>query len=264
MTLTWRTIRDSVELLLRHLLAPRSWRAEPLTRYERKVHSQFGEDGVIAEIVRRIGPRERTCVEFGAATGVDSNTALLIEQGWQGIFIEANETYFAELQHHHEGNDRVRMVQARVGPDNIDDLLRSAGVDRRLGLVSIDVDGNDLWIWQALTATRPAIVVIEYNGSLPVDRALVQPLLVEMWEAGPYFGASLGALERVGKQKGYTLVHSTSAAVNAFFVADEYARLFPRSELVPRNAFAGGPFADPKGRTYLEFDGPIPPRAPAA
>src|SRR4051794_41160707 len=76
----------------------RAWRSEPLTPFERRVHSQFGEDGVPSEIVRRVQPAVRTCVEFGASTGELSNTEWLIERGWRAVLIEAADTAYAELE----------------------------------------------------------------------------------------------------------------------------------------------------------------------
>src|SRR5437764_780614 len=136
---------------------PQAWRDEPLTRFEHRAHSQFGEDGVIQEMVRRIRPPFRTCVEFGAANGTASNTALLVEQGWRALLIESHPELFAALQRRYSENSWAQTRRARVGPDNINGLLAQAGLVGFIGLISIDVDGNDLWIWRGLSVVRPAI-----------------------------------------------------------------------------------------------------------
>jgi hypothetical protein len=147
---------------------------------------------------------------------------------------------------------------ARVHPDNIDALLGDAEVPSELDVLSIDVDGIDLWIWNAITVVSPRVVVIEYNSALDPAVALTQPLEPEVaWDGTDYFGASLAALHRVAERKGYRLVHTDVAGVNAFFVRSDLAGAFPAQADVPVRApnyfFSGGGHPPHTGgRRYVE------------
>ena len=200
--------------------------------------SQNGEDGVICELLRRIGEGNRWFVEFGIETGIEGNCIFLAEvRGWNGLFMEGGNTYDA-LQRRWSGRDQIQTVRAIVGPDNINDLLDDAGVPDEPGIVSIDIDGNDYYVWQAM-ARRPRVLITEYNASLPLgsDEKLVQPRSDQIAVEGTdFFGASLGALEALGAEKGYSLVHTDLAGVNAFFVRNDLVDPFASGDAVPRRA----------------------------
>ncbi len=198
-----------------------------LTAREFRVFSQNGEDGVIAEIVSRIGPSfPKTFVEFGGGNGLAGNTLFLADVlGWQGLFIEASDEDFSRLARKYRQNPCVSTVQGFVGPGNIDELLLAGGVGEEIGVFSIDIDGNDFYVWQALSA-RPVLVIVEYNGALPLDETLVQSLSDQPWDGTDYYGASLGALESLAQALGYILVHTELTGTNAFFVRKDYADRF--------------------------------------
>jgi hypothetical protein len=207
-----------------------------LTAHELRVFSQNGEDGVLAEIFRRIGVAGGGFVEFGASDGAESNAAFLAQVlGWPGLFLEADPGAFSALEHRYRGHPRVRTVQAAVEADTIEELLRGAGVPAEPDLLVIDVDGNDYWIWRALEAFRPRVVVIEYNGDLDPTVPRVMPYAPGWrWDHTSGYGASLAALEALGSEKGYRLVHTELAGVNAFFVREDLAGGLPSGEAVPR------------------------------
>ncbi len=231
-----------------------------LTRYELGVYSQNGEDGVLAEILRRVGPGGREFVDFGAQRGLEGNCVALADVfGWQGLFMEGDEDSAAGLAWKYRDNDRVRTPQARVTAENVDELFAAGGVSAEPDVLSIDVDGNDLWIWRALTHARARVVVIEYNAHLDHRRALVQPYDPDHeWAGTDWFGASLGAIELVAGQLGYRLVHTELAGVNAFLVRDDLAHHFADVEHVPRRApnydgHGGGHPPHPGGGHYVEL-----------
>jgi hypothetical protein len=210
-----------------------------LTAHELRVFSQNGEDGVIEEILHRIGTGSRHFVEFGVESGIEGNCVFLADVlGWSGLFMEADPDRFAFLEGKYRHQPQVRTVQALVHPSNINELLRDAGVPEEPDVLSIDVDGIDLWIWAAIgSRVRARIVVIEYNSSLDPAAALTQPLEPPMpWDGTSYFGASLGALRRVAAARGYRLVHTDVAGVNAFFVRSDLAAPFPDEGAVPTRA----------------------------
>ena len=232
-----------------------------LAGHELKVFSQNGEDGVLAEVFARIGTESRCFVEFGIGAGLEGNAVLLADvHGWRGLFIEGSEELHAQLAYKYAGFQKVVVRHALVTASNVDDLIDEAGVPESFDLLSIDVDGNDYWIWQGLRTHRPRVVVCEYNGFIDPTRPLVQPYAPDAaWDGSEYFGASLAALTELGRVKGYTLVHADLTGTNSFFVVDEYADRFGDCFPVPgRRAVPG--FTDfrhrqsDSGRTYQTAD----------
>ena len=231
-----------------------------LTRYELRVFSQNGEDGVLCELLRRVDSREPQFVEFGIGPGTQGNCVFGAEVlGWQGLFIEPSDDYPA-LERRWAGRSRVQTARALITPQNVNALFEQHGVPEEPDIVSIDIDGNDYWVWEALTS-RPRIVVVEYNANLDTapDVRLVQPYQERAWDNTDFFGASLGALEALGRRKGYRLVHTELAGVNAFFVRDDLGAELPAPEEVPRRRanlrLSGrGHRPDPEGREYLTVD----------
>jgi hypothetical protein len=217
-------------------LARRYGDAPDLTASELRVFSQNGEDGVIAETLRRIGTRGGFFVEFGVEDGTEGNTVFLAQvMGWTGAYLEADDASFAALERRYAGNPRVRTLHAAVEPDTVEALFAQAGVPEEPDVVSIDVDGNDYWIWRALTAYRPRLVIVEYNGAFdPLSRRVMPYTPGFRWDGTSAYGASLGALEELAAEKGYRLVHTELAGVNAFFVREDLAEGLPLGDAVPR------------------------------
>jgi hypothetical protein len=195
--------------------------AGDLRAFERRVRSQNGEDGILEEIFRRLGRSDRPgfFVEFGAETGAEGNTAhLAIDRGWSGLLIEADEAKFARLAELHRDRPGVRTVRSTVRSDNIEGLLDAAGVPDDFDLLSVDIDGNDYWVWSAVRR-RPAVVVVEFNAHRPPHaRWVMAENNDHSWDGTDYFGASLASLSRLGRRKGYALVGCDSLGINAFFV----------------------------------------------
>jgi hypothetical protein len=183
-----------------------------LKRHERRVYSQGGEDGVLERIFDCVGETNRYCVEFGAKDGRElSNTAhLRLNRGWRGLLMEASDPTA-------EG-----VVKEFVTAENINDLFARHGVPQSFDLLSIDIDGNDYWVWRALTDFRPRVVVMEYNVYFRLDDPRTVPYDPDrIWDKTGYHGASLAALRKLGVDKGYSLVHTESWMPNAFFVSSE-------------------------------------------
>jgi hypothetical protein len=211
---------------------------EPLTRYERRVFSQNGEDGVLAELLRRVGISNRWFVEFGIETGLEGNCVFLADvMGWSGLFMEPDGDAAWVLARKYAANPAVVTTRALVTPETIESLLADAGVPSELDVLSIDVDGNDYWIWQALTSYSPRVVVIEYNAQWPLDARWVQPYDPErVWEGTDNYGASLGALRSLAESKGYRFVHTELTGNNAFFVREDLDAVLPDVGVVPLRA----------------------------
>jgi hypothetical protein len=194
-----------------------------LVHFHYGVYSQHKEDGMIAEIFRRILPSDHFFVEFGV-DAVQNNTLALLLQRWKGLWIEADPEKIARLNRIFARiltRGQLKIKLSSITAENINDVLREAEVADSFDLLSIDVDGNDYWFWKAMTY-RPRVVVIEYNASFGPNidcKARYDPRW--RWKYNRAFGASLKALELLGREKGYSLVGCDIAGTNAFFVRDD-------------------------------------------
>jgi hypothetical protein len=205
---------------------------------EFRVFSQFGDDGIVQYLVRSIGiqPGEQRFVEFGVEDYTEANTRFLLQKdNWSGLVLDASAEHIAALRSRPEyWRHDLLAEEAFIDRDNINELLARNGFDRDLGLLSIDVDGNDYWIWEAMEVAPP-LVIVEYNSVFGPQLALSIPYAADFsrfaaHSSGLYWGASLKALAVLGALKGYALVGSNSAGNNAYFVrADRLAALVPLS-----------------------------------
>lgn len=211
------------------------WRHNPFTRlrlralqgggrtlsdlfpYERRVYSQHGEDGVLEAIFAVAGATNKYFVEFGVGDGMECNTSFLArEQGWTGLLMDGR----GPSEH-----SAVPIRREFIDAENINSLFEKYGVPPAFDLLSIDLDGNDYWIWKALDGRwRPRVVAVEYNSSLdPTDATTIAYDPAFRWDGSAYYGASLGALDKLARQKGYRLVGCESSGTNAFFVQEALA-----------------------------------------
>jgi hypothetical protein len=223
-----RIARMQSEQVTRALLSePRRQDSKRLNQHEYRVSSQNGEDGIIAEIFRRIGTTNRTFVEFGASDGSENNTALLVRQGWSGLWMDADTQAIArakETFHPEIASGKLVVLEAFIYAENIEDLFHQGKVPAEFDLLSIDIDRNDYYVWEKITHYRPRVVVIEYNAVAPPTMCWKVPYDPKAfgWNGfGNGNGASLKALEELGATKGYRLVGCDLCGVNAFFVRED-------------------------------------------
>ncbi len=200
--------------------------------FGRSVYSQFGEDGILEEIFRRLNVSNGICVEFGGYDGLTfSNTAhLILNHGWSGFFIELDRDMYNSIERNYIGYP-VSAILGEVTPSNIEDYLNSFKLNRDFDLLSIDVDGNDYWIWKSIVSFRPKVVVIECNGAFSWDEEWIMPLdLGHSWRGDAHYGASPLALANLAKEKGYVLVCCEEQGANMIFVAKEWSQFLPTCE----------------------------------
>jgi hypothetical protein len=178
-----------------------------LRRSHAKHYSQNGEDGVIERILEIVGVTNRRYVEFGAGSGEECNTRWLREQGWTGLLMD----------YAHQ-DPALALYQEFITAENINELLEKYEVPASFDLLSIDIDGNDYWVWKAISPRyRPRVVVIEYNAGLPADVPVTMPYDPEFrWRGQPHTGQSLLAVKKLSLEKGYSLVYARPP--NAFLV----------------------------------------------
>ena len=200
-----------------------------LENFGYRVYSQSDEDGIIAEIFRRIGATNRKFVEFGCETGLENNTRLLLEQGWRGLWIEALPEYARQVRAKARmalKNGCLKFIEAAVTRENINGLLQQAEVTGEIDLLSIDIDGNDYHVFDAINVIGPRVIVLEHNHCYP-------PLNDSAGWIMPYdpsyrwggvkadYGASLRALSTLAAAKGYALVGCGLYSANGFYVRDD-------------------------------------------
>jgi len=206
---------------------PRHADPKRLLRYGFKIYAQNDEDGIIQEIFRRIGTTDRTFVEFGVESGAECNSVKLLVEGWRGLWIEAQAGHADVIRRRFApflGHGKLTLLERTVSAENIDALIAEGGMGGEIDLLAIDIDYNDYWVWKAVTAVRPRVVVIEYNASLRPPLSLTVPYDPQgRWDGSNFYGASLEALVRLGHEKGYRIVGCSIAGVNAFFVRDDLA-----------------------------------------
>ncbi|MGV0052800.1 hypothetical protein ACRU43_26610 [Mycobacterium colombiense] len=194
---------------------------------EFSVFSQFGDDGIIQWLTNRLSGIDKTFVEFGVDDYQEANTRfLLVNNNWSGLVMDSSSRNIDGIKRdpiswRHDLQSKCAFITA----ENVDQLLLDHGFQGDIGLLHIDIDGNDYWVWRALTAVRPAIAIIEYNSVFGADRSITIPYdpKFNIWGFfnNLYYGASLPALCDLAASKGYDFVGSNSAGNNAYFVRSD-------------------------------------------
>ena len=231
-----------------------------LREAEFKVFSQFGDDGIIQYLIHRLAPLPDSLVEFGVENYRESNTRfLLVNNNWRGLvldgsqhcvdYIQADEIYWRHT---------LTARSAWITRDNINDLLKEAGFAGEVGLLSIDIDGNDYWVWEKIKIIDPIIVIVEYNSIFGPELAVTIPydpnfVRHRAHYSGQFWGASLQALAWLANRKGYSLLGCNSAGNNGYFVRNDKIGGLPA--LSARQAFVDARFRDSRSLsgklTYL-------------
>jgi len=226
-TAYWRYQVEAAMLLARILADPRYADPLRLERFGFKIYSQNDEDGILAEIFRRIGTANTRFLEFGVASGLENNSLCLLEQGWSGTWLEGSQTHVSAIKRGFKrkiDDGRLSVHHAFVHRENINDLIQTLALPRDLDLLSIDIDGNDYHVWDAITTIDPRVVVIEYNAKFrPPMRWVMNYDPAHRWDGSDQFGASLEAVTDLGRRKGYRLVGCNITGANAFFVRSRLA-----------------------------------------
>ena len=223
----WRAIfrRQLNAVIRRQLLADSDILApNSLNAHRFRLRSQNEEDGITLTLLRTAGVANRRFVEIGCGTTGGNSAILAFEFGWSGLMVDAEGRKVAALQQALAFNPGVTVVRSMVTPENLNDLLAQYGYSGELDFMSVDVDSVDYWLLDALHVCSPRVLVMEYNALFGPHRAVTLPM-AGLPAARPkgYFGASLAALEKKARQKGYRLVLCEDAGVNAFFLRDDVA-----------------------------------------
>lgn len=190
-----------------------------------KVYSQSDEDGIIREIFNRIGTTNKTFIEFGIGNGLENNTLALLFEDWRGLWIDASSRSISAIQKHFSeitARGQLKLVQSFITTDNINDLISEQIQAEEIDLLSVDIDGNDYHVLNAIDCVSPRVVVVEYNAKFtPPIQYCMDYDATHTWEKDDCFGASLKFFEVNLSQKGYCLVGCNISGVNAFFVRQD-------------------------------------------
>jgi hypothetical protein len=197
---------------------------------EWKVFSQWGDDGIIDWLVSRLGDIPETFIEFGVENYRESNTRFLLQfRNWKGLVFDGSKEHIKDLQKQ-DVSWKYDLVSASkfIDAENINNLIREQGFEGGVGLLSIDIDGNDYWVWKAIQVIEPVLVIVEYNAllgdvyplSIPYRNDFVRS---KFHYSNVYYGTSINALRFLSEQKGYTFLGTNSNGVNAYFVRNDFA-----------------------------------------
>lgn len=208
-------------------------RAQPklgLRDWEFRVCSQWGQDGIIQYLIDRVPLEQRTFVEFGVQNYHESSTRfLLMHDNWSGLIIDGDPENIASItQESFYWQHDLTAMNAFITRENINELLAKKFTGD-LGLLVVDIDGNDYWVWEAIEVVRPRIVICEYNSVFGPERAVTMPYRPDFTRTAAhhsnlYFGVSLAALHRLARRKGYVFVGCNSHGNDAFFVRADVAQ----------------------------------------
>jgi hypothetical protein len=228
-------------------LPPDALRAAEFT-----VFSQFGEDGILQFLVQRVPIELEVFVEFGVEDYHESNTRfLLVHDNWRGLVIDGGTTHVEFLRATGLGwRHHIDAVSAFIDRDNINGLIRAAGIEGDIGVLSVDIDGNDYWVLERIDVISPRILIVEYNSTFGPEAAVTVPydpgfVRGDQHPSWLYWGASLAALTRLADRKGYALVGGNKAGNNAFFVRRDVLGELP--EVGVADAYAPSRFRESRG-----------------
>jgi len=207
-----------------------------LAAVEFSVSSQWGEDGILDWLIERTPGLKPVFVEIGTQDYRESNTRYLLQnRNWTGFLFEGSEKDVRIIQQSHLAwKYDLRIKQAFITRENIEELFRSQGVPREPGLLSLDIDGNDYWVWEAIQSCQPGLVVLEYNSCFGDLLPLTIPYHAEFRRSPSiggniYFGASIQAMIKISAKKGYNFLGTGSYGCNSFFVREDFSRhVLPR------------------------------------
>lgn len=196
-----------------------------LEEVEFKVYSQWGEDGIIQHLIHNIEIPNKTFIEFGVQDYQESNTRfLLMNNNWDGLVIEMNRQDVEKIKKDEIFYKYNLMLEnSFITKDNINDIFKKHNITGDIGLLSIDIDGNDYWVWKEIDVISPRIIICEYNNIFPKDIAYTIPYTEKFYRTDAhysnlYYGANLKALHQLASEKGYEFVGTNSVRTNAFFV----------------------------------------------
>jgi hypothetical protein len=216
-------------LVVQYLQARASNTLPPFGSTGFKVFSQFEEDGLLLYLFSLIGEGSKTFIEIGSNDGINSNCSnLAIHFGWSGLFFEGDEKLIKRGRKFYSKiptpyHPKPKYVLAIIKAENINQLIEQNGLKGDIELLSIDIDGNDYWVWDALTVVKPKVVVIETHTEFGTKNIVVpyDPDYMYPGKHPVYHGASVVAMNKLAQRKGYRLVGANDLGINQIYVRED-------------------------------------------
>lgn len=200
-------------------------KATSLSDYEWTIFSQWGEDGIIDFLVSEVEIKNKNFIEFGIEDFSESNCRfLMMNSDWKGFVIDGSENNIKKLQNsYYYWKYDLQAESSFIDKDNINALLEKSGFDRDLGILSVDIDGNDYHVLETIDGFDPRIIICEFNAEFGTERAITVPydsnfFRTDKHYSNLYFGASIKAICLLLNNQGYTLIGTGVTGANAFFV----------------------------------------------
>lgn len=250
-----KSVNDTERILLGRLLADQNSKKEggKLTDYEFQVFSQWGEDGIIQYLVHKLNITSKVFVEFGVETYHEANTRfLMMKDNWSGLVIDGSKANIEMINKQSiSWRYSLNAVQSFITSENINSIITDNGIEGEIGILSVDIDGNDYWVTKAIDCIQPILLINEYNSVFGPDRAISVPyapsfVRTSAHHSNLYYGASLAALTHLANEKGYALVGCNSNGNNAFYVRRD--RLSSQKELSVQEAFVDAKFREARDK----------------
>lgn len=227
---------------------------------EFKVFSQFGDDGIIQYLINQLNIDHKIFIEFGVEDYQESNTRfLLMNDNWSGLVMDSNGQHIEFIKH-----DKMfwkydlTAIEALITRSNINEIISSQEINGEIGLLSIDIDGNDYWVWKEINIVAPVIVIVEYNSVFGIERPITIPYSPdfnrsEHHYSNLYWGTSLLSLCDLADLKGYVFIGCNSNGNNSYFIRkDKINFLSPLKSIKPEEGYVM-----PKYRESRNKDGSL-------
>lgn len=200
-------------------------RIASLSEVEFRVFSQWGDDGIIQWLAGVLEFPSKTFVEFGVANYRESNTRfLMMNDNWSGLVMDGSESNVEQIVNsEYFWKYQLTARAVFIDTDNINNLLRASRIGKEVGILHVDLDGNDYWTWKAINVVDPIVAILEYNSVFGIHRSITIPYAKDFNRtkahySNLYWGASLRALCQQSMSKGYAFIGCNSAGNNAYFV----------------------------------------------
>jgi hypothetical protein len=214
-----------------------------INELEFQVFSQFGDDGIIQYLIDKLPIKNKTFIEFGVENYKEANTRfLLVNNAWSGLVIDGsieniNQIRNSQLYSFYD----LRAVHSFITKDNINDIIKKSGFQEDIGILSVDIDGNDYWVLESINVVKPDIIICEYNSLFGFDDPITIPYKHDFVRGQKtpfnFYGASLKSLCLLAKTKGYFFVGCNSAGNNAYFISEKHREHSPLTEKTPEEGY---------------------------
>ena len=221
-----------------------------LSEVEFQVFSQFGDDGIIQYLIQKLPIKNKTFIEFGVEDYRESNTRfLLVNNYWSGMVMDGDVENVRQIKSGlmHNFYD-IRARQCFITKENINQVLEAEGFDPEVGILSIDIDGNDYWVWKEINVIKPSVIICEYNSLFGYEEAVTIPYRPDFirGKSTPlnFYGISLQAACLIARERGYFFIGCNSAGNNAYFIHESLKPVCPIGEKTAREGYNFASFSE--------------------